>query len=352
MVCRRSRVRFEKSESVSNSNSVPAGEITARMLARYQRSSLRHSLLQIADSVLPYLALWVAMIYSLRVSYLLTLALAVVAAGFVMRTFIIFHDCGHGSFFRAKWANELVGFITGVLTLTPSRDWWRQHTKHHATSGDLDRRGDGDVWTLTVEEYRRASRWQRLVYWFVRTPAFMLAVGPIVMFVIHNRFPSKGARRREVMNVVYTNLAIGGLVAGLIYLIGWKAYLMIHIPVTLFSGAIGIWLFYVQHQFDGVYWRRHDEWNPAAAAVQGSSYFRLPIVLEWFSGSIGFHHVHHLSSRIPNYFLKRCHREHPELQAAPTLGLAASVRCFKYRLWDEKRQCLVTFAEARRETTA
>jgi omega-6 fatty acid desaturase (delta-12 desaturase) len=330
---------------------MPLQAITARSLHEHQRPHAGRSLLQIADSVLPYLALWVVMVWSLKVSYWLTLPLALLAAGFVIRTFIIFHDCGHGSFFRARWANEVVGFVTGVLTLTPSHDWWRRHAKHHATSGNLDRRGDGDVWTLTVEEYRRASLWKRMTYWFVRQPLFMLTVGPIIMFVILNRFPSRTARRREKLSVLWTNLTLAALVGGLIWLIGWRAYLAIHLPITVFSGAIGIWLFYVQHQFDGVYWQRQTDWDPVNAALHGSSYFRLPRVLQWFSGNIGFHHVHHLSARIPNYALEQCHRAFPSLQSVPTLGLAESVRCFRYRLWDEEQQRLVTFAEAGARTS-
>ncbi len=293
----------------------------ARQLTPYQRPCLRRSLLQLADSVLPFLALWAVMIWTAGISPWLTLALTIPTAGFLVRTFIIFHDCGHGSFFRAKWANEVVGFITGVLTLTPAHDWWRQHAKHHATAGNLDRRGDGDVWTLTVQEWQEAPRWKRVSYWCMRQPAFMLTVGPFLMFGVLSRFPSKGARRREKLSVLWTNLALAVIVGGIIALIGWRNYLLIHVPVTLLSGAMGIWLFYVQHQFDGVYWQRRHEWDPKTAAVAGSSYFRLPRILQWFSGNIGFHHVHHLSARIPNYFLERCHRDHAALQAAPTLSL-------------------------------
>ena len=321
---------------------------TARGLARYQRPDLGRSLWQIANSVVPYIGLWFAMAWSLEVSYWLTLGLALLAAGFLMRTFIIFHDCGHGAFFRARWANEAVGFVTGLLALTPSHDWWRRHLKHHATSGNLDRRGDGDVWTMTVREYRESSRFKRIAYWFARHPLFMLTAGPIVMFAILNRFPSRGARRRERLGVLGTNLALAAIVCALVLALGWRAYLLIHLPVILFSGAMGIWLFYVQHQFEGVYWRRTPDWNHADAAVQGSSYLRLPRVLQWFSGNIGFHHVHHLSPRIPNYFLETCHREHPALQGVPVLDLLSTAGCFSLRLWDEERGRLVGFAEAQR----
>jgi omega-6 fatty acid desaturase (delta-12 desaturase) len=335
---------------VPHSETAGSERIDARALSEFQRPILQRSLLQIATSAVPYVALWFAMVWSLDVSYWLTLALAVLAAGFSIRTFIVFHDCGHGSFFRSKRANEIVGFICGVLTLTPSHDWWYSHARHHATSGNLDRRGIGDVWTLTVDEYRARSRWRRLFYRVVRNPLFMLTFGPIVMFVVLNRFPSRGARRREAMNVLWTTLALAALIGGLIWLIGWRAYLMIHLPVVLVSGAAGIWLFYVQHQFEGVYWRRQGEWDPSVAAVHGSSFFRLPRVLQWFSGNIGFHHVHHLSARIPNYALERCHDAHAALQAAPTLDLRTSLRCFRFRLWDEKSGRLVSFAEAKQST--
>ncbi|MBD3221064.1 fatty acid desaturase [bacterium] len=324
------------------------GPIRARDLAAHQHPILHRSLLQIATSVVPYVGLWVAMVWSLGISYWLTLALAVPAAGFAVRTFIVFHDCGHGSFFRSRRANEIVGFVCGVLTLTPSHDWWYSHARHHATSGNLDRRGIGDVWTLTVDEYRARSWAGRLFYRIVRFPPFMLLVGPIVMFVVLNRFPSRGARAREVRNVIATNLTLAALVGGLIWLIGWQAYLMIHLPVILLSGGAGIWLFYVQHQFEDVYWERQEGWDAASAAIQGSSYFKLPRILQWFSGNIGFHHVHHLSARVPNYALEACHESHAALRRAPTLTLRTSLSCFGLQLWDERRQKLVSFGEARR----
>lgn len=329
----------------------PDTTIDPRALRSYQSPVLRRSLWQLATSVLPYLGLWALMIWSLQVGYWLTLLLAVPAAGFVMRTFIVFHDCGHGSFFRSRWANEVVGFVCGVLTLTPSHDWWYSHARHHATSGNLDKRGIGDVWTLTVGEYNARSWFGKLFYRVVRNPWFMLTVGPIVMFVVLNRWHTSGARMREKLSVLWCNLALTALVAGLIYLIGWQAYLMIHLPVILLSGAMGILLFYVQHQFEDVYWERQGDWDYATAAVHGSSYFELPRVLQWFSGNIGFHHVHHLSARIPNYYLESCHREHDWLQRAPRLTLKTCFSCLNLRLWDEKGQRLVSFAEARRLAT-
>jgi omega-6 fatty acid desaturase (delta-12 desaturase) len=316
-------------------------------MGRYQRSHLGRSLWQAANSFVPYFVLWVLMVQSLSVSYWLTLGLAVIAAGFLVRIFIIFHDCGHGSFFRSRRANDLLGFVAGVLTLTPSHQWWHEHAVHHATAGDLDRRGVGDVWTLTVDEYRSASRWTRITYWFFRNPFFMFSVGPFLMFAIVNRFPHKTGGRREKMSVLWTNMAVAGAITMLCLTIGWKAYVLVHLPVFLFAGSAGIWLFYVQHQFDGVYWEHHEEWDYVRTAVEGSSYFRLPRLLQWFSGNIGFHHIHHLNARIPNYRLEACHRENPAFQEVPTVTLRSSLQSLGLRLWDDKVGRMVGFKAAR-----
>ncbi len=320
---------------------------TPRSLSPYQRSQTGKSIWQIANSVIPFLLMWPLMIWSLSVSYWLTLGLALVAGGFMVRVFIIFHDCGHGSFFRSRRANEWVGFLTGLLTFTPHLQWWKEHAIHHATAGNLDRRGVGDVWTMTLEEYRAASRWKRTVYWFFRNPLFMFTVGPFLMFVLVNRFPSKRGGRRERMGVLWTNLALGAIVTALCLTIGWKNYLAIHIPVFLFGGAAGVWLFYVQHQFEDVYWVRQGEWDYFSVGMKGSSYYHLPRLLQWFSGNIGFHHIHHLSPRIPNYRLEACHRENPEFQTAPRVTIRTSLKSLGYRLWDEKNRRLVGYSAAR-----
>jgi omega-6 fatty acid desaturase (delta-12 desaturase) len=288
------------------------------------------------------------MYWSLDVSYLLTLALALPAAGLFIRTFIIMHDCGHGSFLPSRTWNDVVGFITGVLTSTPYAHWRREHAIHHATSGHLDERGTGDVTTLTVKEYLSSSRWQRIYYRVYRNPLTLLIVGPIVLFIKH-RWPTKEiAGAREIFNVHATNIAMAAIAATLALLIGVRELVMIWAPVFLLAGSIGVMLFYVQHQFEDAYWRAAPEWDYATAAVMGSSYFRLPRVLQWFTGNIGFHHVHHLSPRIPNYSLERCHRENPTFQKVTTLTLRESVRTLRLKLWDEEHGRMVGWRELRR----
>jgi omega-6 fatty acid desaturase (delta-12 desaturase) len=313
------------------------------LLKPYQQSDTWLSLWQLANSIVPYIALWVLMYYSLRVSYLLTLGLSVLAAGFMVRTFIIFHDCGHGSFFNARAANDAVGIITGVLTYTPYYRWRHDHAVHHATAGDLDRRGTGDVMTLTVDEFKALSPLKQLGYRIWRHPLVLFTIGPTLVFAFANRLPLSGGGRRERWGVHYTNLALLGLITGLIFLMGWKAFLMIQIPILMIGSGVGVWLFYVQHNFEGTYWQRHNQWDFYQAALQGSSFYKLPIVLQWFSGNIGFHHIHHLSPRIPNYLLPKCFKENPVFQVQP-LTLLASLRSLKLRLWDEKRSRMVGFS--------
>jgi omega-6 fatty acid desaturase (delta-12 desaturase) len=288
------------------------------------------------------------MYWSLDVSYWLTLALAFPAAGLFIRTFIIMHDCGHGSFLPSRTWNDVVGFITGVLTSTPYAHWRREHAIHHATSGHLDERGTGDVTTLTVKEYLSSSRWQRIYYRVYRNPLTLLIAGPIILFIKH-RWPTRGiAGAREIFNVHATNIAMAAIAATLALLIGVRELVMIWAPVFLLAGSIGVLLFYVQHQFEDAYWRAAPEWDYATAAVMGSSYFRLPRVLQWFTGNIGFHHVHHLSPRIPNYSLERCHRENPTFQKVTTLTLKESFRTLRLKLWDEDNGRMVGWREFRR----
>ena len=316
-------------------------------VAAYQNPDLRRSLWQLANSLAPYLALWYLAYRLLAVSYWLTLATTVLAAGFLVRVFIIFHDCGHRSFFKSKTANDTVGFITGILTLTPYFDWRHEHAIHHATAGDLDRRGRGDVWTMTVSEYRAASFWQRVGYRLYRNPLVMFGIGPLYVFLIKQRLPRPGSGTRERMSVHFTNLALTGVVATLILTIGLKAVLLVHLPIMAIAGAAGVWLFYVQHQFEGVYWQRGGQRDYVDVALKGSSLFALPRVLQWFSGNIGFHHVHHISPRIPNYRLEKCHREQPLFQNVDRITLLGSLRTLRLRLYDEQAQRLVGFGALR-----
>ncbi len=316
-------------------------------MAKYQQPALRRSLWQLINTLVPYGALWYLMYLSLGVSYWLTGALALVAAGFLVRVFIIFHDCGHGSFFESRKANDVLGAITGLLCFTPYYHWRWEHAQHHATSGDLDRRGTGDVWTLTVQEYLEASRWKRFAYRLARNPVILFGLAPAFLFLIKQRFCAAKAGPRERRSVMWTNLAVVGLVAGGSWVFGLKAYLLLQFLVLMVAGSAGIWLFYVQHQFEGVYWERSSGWDYLTAALKGSSFYKLPRVLQWFSGNIGFHHIHHLSPRIPNYHLEKCHRAEPLFQAVKPITLFASFKSFTFRLWDEQRQKLVGYRALR-----
>ena len=317
-----------------------------KRIAPYARPHLGRSLLDIATSVVPYAALSVAMYLLLDVSYLLVLAVAVPAAGFLLRTYILFHDCTHGSFFPSKRANAWLGRALGLLVYSPFVAWRHNHAVHHATSGDLDRRGVGDVATLTVAEYRARSRRGRLGYRLYRNPLVMFGIGPVYALVVQPRLVSRSERPRIRRSVIVTNIALAVMVGGLCWLLGWQEFLLLQLPVILLAGSAGVWLFYVQHQFEDTYWQSSDGWSYAEAALQGSSYLKLPKVLQFFTGNIGLHHVHHLSARVPNYNLQRAHDANPMFHDVPTLSLWDGLRAVRLKLWDEDRGRLVTFAEA------
>ncbi|GAB4368268.1 MAG: fatty acid desaturase DesE [Calditrichia bacterium] len=323
-------------------------------LAPYRNPRISSALWQLLNSLIPYTMLWVLMIFSMKngYSYWITLGLSVVAAGFLVRIFIIFHDCCHGSFFGSKKANRILGYITGVLTFTAYRNWRRAHLVHHATSGDLDHRGVGDVWMLTVAEYTAAPPWKRLSYRFYRNPFVMFGLGPAFTFFINQRYYRKDARKSERRNVIATNVAILLLAIGLSLAIGFKTYLLIQLPVMLIGGLFGVWLFYVQHQFEGTYWSRQENWDPLKASLEGSSYYKLPKILKWFSGNIGLHHIHHIDSSIPNYNLQRCYDEIPIFQEITPLTIRRSLKSLRLRLWDEERRELVGLSALRRPVTA
>jgi omega-6 fatty acid desaturase (delta-12 desaturase) len=324
------------------------GPFWREALAPYAEPRLGRSLLEIGTSAVPYLALSVAMYYALDVSYLLVLALAVPAAGFLVRTFIIFHDCSHGSFLRSKRANAWLGAVMGLLVMSPFARWRHEHAVHHATSGDLDRRGVGDVRTLTVGEYLESPRRSRLAYRLFRNPVVMFGFGPIVAMMLGPRIWSRSARPRLRNSVMRTDLALAITIGALCWLIGWREFLLVWTPSTLLAGSAGIWLFYVQHQFDPAYWRDAEEWSYAEAALSGSSHLKLPKVLQFFTGNIGLHHVHHLNARIPNYNLQRAHDENSIFANVPTLSLWEGLRCVRLKLWDEDLGEMVTFADARK----
>jgi omega-6 fatty acid desaturase (delta-12 desaturase) len=282
------------------------------------------------------------MVFSLRYGYWLTLLLAFPAAGFMVRMFIIFHDCCHGSFFKSRQANAIVGNIMGVLTLTPYDHWKHSHAVHHATAGDLDRRGTGDVLTLTLKEYLELPWYRKVGYRIMRNPLILFTIGSLLVFVIGHRFYSPKSGKREKASVLWTNLALAGVVVLLCWLVGWQAFLQVELPILFIACSAGVWLFYVQHNFDQTYWERHEKWEFFKAGMEGSSFYKLPAVLNWFTGNIGFHHIHHLGPRIPNYKLPVAHRENPIFHVRP-LTIARSLKSLRYRLWDEERKMLVGF---------
>jgi len=324
----------------------PGGAFWREALDPYAKPRLGRSLLDVATSVLPYLALSVAMYRALGVSYLLVLAIAIPASGFLVRTFILFHDCSHGSFLPWRKANVWLGTALGLLVYSPFLRWRHDHAIHHATSGDLQRRGGGDVRTLTVSEYLALAPRAQLGYRLFRNPLVMFSIGPIVALVVGPRLIARSARPRMRRSVIGTNVALALLVGALCWLIGWREYLLVQAPTVLLAGSAGIWLFYVQHQFEDAYWETAPDWSYADAALRGSSYLKLPRLLQFFSGNIGLHHVHHLSARIPNYNLQRAHDENPIFHDVPVLSLRDGLRAVRLKLWDEERGRMVTFAEA------
>jgi omega-6 fatty acid desaturase (delta-12 desaturase) len=317
-------------------------------MRRYQRSHLRKAIWQLINTFIPYFLVSILMYLSLIAgySYLVFLGLAIVAAGLLVRIFIFFHDCAHQSFFASSKANTALGYVCGILTFTPFEEWRKSHGIHHNTAGNLDRRGTGDVWTLTIDEYNAASKLKRFWYRFFRNPFVLLGLGPAYLFLVSYRYPHKGARRRQNYSVIITNAAIMAIIVVASLTIGFKAYALIQFPVIFMAGVIGVWLFYIQHQFEGVCWKRHDQWDPIKASLYGSSYYKLPKVLRWFTGNIGLHHIHHLRSRIPNYNLQRACDDTKAFMDIEPLTLRKSITCLQLKLWDEKGQKLVRFKSA------
>ena len=317
------------------------------VLDAYAKPRLGRSLLDLGTSAVPYLGLLVAMAFALRVSVWLSLLLVVPAAAFLIRTFIVFHDCTHGSFMRSRRANDALGAVLGVLVWLPYRGWQHEHAVHHATAGDLDRRGVGDIATLTVSEYQALPPRRKVAYRLFRNPLVMFGLGWLFVLMLKPRFVPRGARPRIRRSVLGTNLVLALVVAASCLAIGWRDYLLVQGPVLVVAGAVGVWLFYVQHQFEDTYWQAHADWRYDYAALAGSSYLKLPGVLRFFTGNIGFHHVHHLSVGIPNYNLQAAHNGTDRLQTVPELTLRQGLRATKLKLWDERRGRLVTFREAR-----
>jgi omega-6 fatty acid desaturase (delta-12 desaturase) len=314
-------------------------------VVKYQQPHSGKAIWQLVNTFVPYAILLILMVRSvqLEMPYGITLALAVVTAGFLVRIFIIFHDCGHGSFLASRRTRTVLGYVTGILTFTPYEQWRYAHAVHHATVGDLDRRGTGDVYIMTVDEYLAAPRWKRIAYRFYEHPLVMFGLGPVFVFLIRQRFSPRGDKPQHRRSVHVTNLALLAIVVAASLTIGFRTYILVQSPIILIAGAAGVWLFYVQHHFEGAYWARHEAWDPWQAALQGSSFYKLPKVLQWFTGNIGLHHIHHVGSRIPNYNLQQCYDEVPAMQAVQPLTFWESLKTVRFDLYDEKEEKLVGF---------
>lgn len=313
------------------------------IISRYNHPSPVKSWWQFSSNFLLYALSWFLMFKGLSVSYWITLGLSFLSAGMLVRLFIIYHDCGHGSFLKNRKLMNAMGVFIGILTFTPYNHWSRNHQAHHETAGNLDKRGIGDVWTLTVTEYLKLTRWNKTVYRFYRNPITMFLIGAPFVFIIGNRFTKKGMNKQGRMSVYFTNAGLLVFITVMCLLMGVKSFLMIQLPVISFAGIFGFWLFYVQHQFKPTYWSRNESWDYQRTALEGSSYYKLPRLLQYFSGNIGFHHIHHLSPMIPNYNLSRCHQENTLFNTIKPLTIWQSFTTLSLRLWDEEAREMVSF---------
>ena len=319
-------------------------------LKKYETPNPGKVTLQLIDTLIPYFALLAMMYLTMwwSLPYWVTLLIALPAGALLVRLFIFFHDCCHGSYVRSRLGLQILGNVLGVIVLTAYSDWRYSHGIHHSTSGNLDRRGIGDVWTMTLEEYAAASKVKRTLYRFFRNPLVMFGVIPAFSFLVLHRLPTRHSRRNQILSVLFSDVALASLIVAAGLTIGIKAYLMIQVPVMILGGAGGVWLFYIQHQFDPSYWARNEDWQSMESALQGSSYNKLPKALQWLSGNIGFHHIHHLRPRIPNYNLQQCLDETPELQLPDSLSLWRSLKSVRLKVWDEKEKVLLSFGEMTR----
>lgn len=335
-------------KSQSSNNSAYKG--WQKIVAQYTQPDLKVSIWQIINSVGGFFLGLTVMYFSLiYAGYWLSLLFAIPTAGLLVRIFIIQHDCGHGSTFKSKRANDIIGTICGTLTLTPYKYWRKSHAIHHAHHAQLEERGTGDVWTLTIDEYFASSKITRIAYRVFRHPLFLFVIAPPLNFLILLRFAlieSDEMKNQHRLSVYGTNCAIAGWLALGTLIIGFYNTLLLFIPASAIASCVGVWLFYVQHQFEDSYWENQPKWDYTLAAMEGSSYYELPVVIQWFTGNIGFHHIHHLSPRIPNYKLQECHEENPLFQNVVKLTLASSFKTVSLILWDEKSDRLVTFKEA------
>ncbi len=314
-------------------------------VAPFETPNVKSAMIQLLNTLVPLFLLWFSAYLLYSISFWLSLPVSIVAAFFVVRTFIIFHDCCHQSFLPSRKMNDFLGNITGILTMMPYQQWKNEHAIHHASSSNLDKKGVGDIWMMTVEEYEAASSWNKFVYRMYRHPVVMFGIGPIVTILFHYRLNRKHARIEERIDTHRMNLLLVLCYGGLIWLVGWQAFLAIHGPIFMVSGMIGIWLFYVQHQFEDTYFEHEEEWSFVRAAVEGSSYYKLPRVLQWLTGNIGFHHVHHFSPKVPNYKLENTHHIVTPFQKATTISIRLSLQGNRFRLWDEQNRVMVHFRD-------
>lgn len=320
-------------------------------LKPYAQANTLKAIMQLVNTVLPYFALvgLMALMIAFKVPYVFTLLLAIPTGAFMVRLFILFHDCTHMSFFKSKKANQIVGHLLSILTFTPYLSWQSEHNKHHGTVANLDERGIGDVWTMTVDEYLESSRVKKIRYALYRHPIFLFFIAPFFLFAVLNRFPSKHySSKGHHMSNLFTNVGILSVFLAVSLIGGIKYYLLIQLPVLFFASVMGVWLFFVQHQFDEVYWERHQEWDFMKAALEGSSFYKLPLVLDWVTGHIGYHHIHHLNPRIPNYHLRRCYKEIHDFKASKTITLFESFKMAVLNLYDEKSGKLISIKALRK----
>jgi len=313
-------------------------------IEKYLKPSLGRSIWQITNTFIPYIGLWILIVYSLSVSYWLTAFLIILAAGFLVRLFIIFHDCGHGSYFKSAKTNKIVGMFFGILSFTPWDKWHNQHHRHHGSVGNLDKRGVGDVWTMTKEEYQESTKSKRLKYRIYRNPLIMFGIGSLYVFLIQNRLTRKDMTRKEKLNVYFTNAALLFIVVAMSLTIGFGTFVIIQLSILYIAAISGLWLFYLQHQYEDVSWFRTKDWNYRTVAMEGSSFVKFPKLLQWFSGNIGFHHIHHLNARIPNYYLNKCYRENKIFKEVKPVTFSLAMKSLRLRLWDEQIQKMVTFS--------
>jgi len=331
-------------ETTEKESQVIPWQIISKNIEKYQNPSIGRSIWQIANTFIPYVGLWILIVYSLSVSYWISAFLILLAAGFLVRLFIIFHDCGHGSYFKSQKTNRAVGMVFGILSFTPWDKWHNQHMRHHGSVGNLDKRGVGDIWVMTKEEYQASDKWTRIKYRIYRHPLVMFGIGSLYVFLIQNRMTRKDMSKKERLNVYFTNAVLLLIFAVMSLAIGFGTFVVIQLLILYISAISGLWLFYLQHQYEDVSWFRNKDWNFRTVALEGSSYVKFPKLLQWFSGNIGFHHIHHLNSRIPNYYLSKCYRENSIFKEVTPVTFLTSLRSLKLRLWDEKIQKMVSFS--------